>query len=164
VPLDPGYPTERLQYMLADAAPEGAAEAAPAVRAPGVGAKACAVVELARGVCGRKSAWATGEPGESEARQGLGLRSSHLAYVIYTSGVHRRRPKGVMVEHRSVINRLQWMQQAYQLGDGRKRFCKRPPAGFDVSVWEFFLATDVWGTVWSWPVPAAIKTRVICRT
>ena len=35
-----------------------------------------------------------------------------LAYVIYTSG-STGRPKGVMVEHRSVINRLNWMQRSH---------------------------------------------------
>lgn len=39
---------------------------------------------------------------------------NHLAYVIYTSG-STGRPKGVMVEHRSVINRLVWMQEHYPL-------------------------------------------------
>ena len=38
-----------------------------------------------------------------------------LAYVIYTSG-STGRPKGVEVEHRSVVNRLRWMQRRYPLG------------------------------------------------
>src|SRR4029450_13194206 len=66
----------------------------------------------------------------------LGLTPSHLAYVIYTSG-STGQPKGVMNEHRSVVNRLLWMQEAYQL-DGTDTVLQKTPAGFDVSVWEFF--------------------------
>jgi D-alanine--poly(phosphoribitol) ligase subunit 1 len=40
-----------------------------------------------------------------------------LAYVIYTSG-STGRPKGVMIEHRSLVNRLHWMQHAYPIDSG----------------------------------------------
>jgi amino acid adenylation domain-containing protein len=57
-----------------------------------------------------------------------------LAYVIYTSG-STGRPKGVMVEHRSVLNRLQWMQRRYPLG-ADDVILQKTPVTFDVSVWE----------------------------
>jgi amino acid adenylation domain-containing protein len=57
-----------------------------------------------------------------------------LAYVIYTSG-STGRPKGVMVEHRSVMNRLQWMQRRYPLGPDDV-ILQKTPVTFDVSVWE----------------------------
>ena len=59
-----------------------------------------------------------------------------LAYVIYTSG-STGRPKGVMVSHRSICNRLLWMQEQYQL-KGDDRVLQKTPFSFDVSVWEFF--------------------------
>jgi amino acid adenylation domain-containing protein len=59
-----------------------------------------------------------------------------LAYVIYTSG-STGRPKGVMVEHRSVVNRLAWMQRRYPLGPG-DTLLQKTPTIFDVSVWELF--------------------------
>jgi len=59
-----------------------------------------------------------------------------VAYVIYTSG-STGEPKGVMVEHRSVLNRLRWMQRAYPLG-ARDVLLQKTPVGFDVSVWELF--------------------------
>ncbi|UII23761.1 non-ribosomal peptide synthetase/type I polyketide synthase [Fulvivirga ligni] len=59
-----------------------------------------------------------------------------LAYVIYTSG-STGNPKGVMVEHKSVINRLIWMQNAYPISDA-DRVLQKTPATFDVSVWELF--------------------------
>ena len=57
-----------------------------------------------------------------------------LAYVIYTSG-STGRPKGVMIEHRSLVNRLDWMQRAYPIGPDDV-ILQKTPYTFDVSVWE----------------------------
>ena len=59
-----------------------------------------------------------------------------LAYVIYTSG-STGKPKGVMIEHRSVVNRLHWMQHAYPI-DESDVILQKTPYCFDVSVWELF--------------------------
>lgn len=59
-----------------------------------------------------------------------------LAYIIYTSG-STGRPKGVMIEHRSIINRLNWMQKCYRL-DEHDTLLQKTPYFFDVSVWELF--------------------------
>jgi D-alanine--poly(phosphoribitol) ligase subunit 1 len=59
-----------------------------------------------------------------------------LAYVIYTSG-STGKPKGVMIEHRSVINRLNWMQNVYPIGQDDV-ILQKTPFFFDVSVWELF--------------------------
>ena len=61
----------------------------------------------------------------------------NLAYVIYTSG-STGEPKGVMIEHRAIVNRLEWMRVHYGF-DQYDRFLQKTPATFDVSVWEFFL-------------------------
>lgn len=61
----------------------------------------------------------------------------HLAYVIYTSG-STGEPKGVMVEHQAIVNRLEWMRQFYGFS-AQDRILQKTPATFDVSVWEFFL-------------------------
>lgn len=57
-----------------------------------------------------------------------------LAYVIYTSG-SRGCSKGVMVEHRSVINHLHWLQRRYPLG-ADDVVLQKTPATLGVSVWE----------------------------
>ncbi|RMX07849.1 amino acid adenylation domain-containing protein [Corticibacter populi] len=67
-----------------------------------------------------------------------GAPSPHdLAYVIYTSG-STGEPKGVMIEHQSIVNRLEWMRQHYGFS-AADRILQKTPATFDVSVWEFFL-------------------------
>ncbi|MBB4142135.1 amino acid adenylation domain-containing protein [Rhizobium rhizoryzae] len=63
--------------------------------------------------------------------------TDNLAYVIYTSG-STGEPKGVMIEHRAIVNRLVWMRQHYRFGPA-DRILQKTPATFDVSVWEFFL-------------------------
>jgi amino acid adenylation domain-containing protein len=57
-----------------------------------------------------------------------------LAYVIYTSG-STGKPKGVMVEHRALINRLNWMQKKYPINQ-QDIILQKTPYTFDVSVWE----------------------------
>jgi len=42
-----------------------------------------------------------------------------------------------MIEHRSVVNRLHWMQQAYPIGESDV-ILQKTPYYFDVSVWEIF--------------------------
>ncbi|MGC4948712.1 amino acid adenylation domain-containing protein [Streptomyces sp. DT224] len=58
------------------------------------------------------------------------------AYLIYTSG-STGRPKGVPNTHRAIVNRLLWMQRSYPIGP-EDSVLQKTPAGFDVSVWEFF--------------------------
>ena len=62
--------------------------------------------------------------------------SRDLAYVIYTSG-STGKPKGVMIEHRSVVNRLNWMQKVYPIYN-TDVILQKTPFYFDVSVWEIF--------------------------
>jgi amino acid adenylation domain-containing protein len=64
----------------------------------------------------------------------------HLAYVIYTSG-STGNPKGTMIQHRSLVNRLNWMQRKYPIGPDDV-ILQKTVFTFDVSVWELF-----WGSI-----------------
>ncbi|PSL56087.1 amino acid adenylation domain-containing protein [Saccharothrix carnea] len=116
VPVDPAYPAERIRLLLEDS---GAKVALLGDAAEPAGVTALRVGELPpAGVLEPRAA-----PGD-------------LAYVIYTSG-STGRPKGVMVEHRSVVNRLWWMQRRYPIGE-HDVLLQKTPVSFDVSVWELF--------------------------
>ncbi|MFT0870221.1 amino acid adenylation domain-containing protein, partial [Pseudomonas sp. CAM1A] len=124
VPVDPEYPAERIRHMLDDSAPlavlvHGATRDVPQ-------ASQAVLIDLDR---------PTWQAQPAHAPQVSGLTARHLAYVIYTSG-STGLPKGVMNEHAGVVNRLLWMQDAYQLGAGDV-VLQKTPFSFDVSVWEF---------------------------
>ncbi|MGW0580745.1 amino acid adenylation domain-containing protein, partial [Streptomyces sp. NPDC002920] len=90
------------------------------------------MLEDARPVCVIRDALPTGP----QAALPTSYDPLHPAYVIYTSG-STGRPKGVVVPHEGIVNRLLWMQDAYQLG-ADERVLQKTPSSFDVSVWEFF--------------------------
>ncbi|RSZ55173.1 amino acid adenylation domain-containing protein, partial [Massilia atriviolacea] len=128
VPLDPGYPVDRLAFMLADCAPAvllTQQALAAVLPAPGV------PVVVLDGADAPLIAWRDGSNPDV-----AGLSGASLAYVIYTSG-STGMPKGVMNEHHAVANRLHWMQERFAL-DAHDRVLQKTPFSFDVSVWEFF--------------------------
>jgi amino acid adenylation domain-containing protein len=116
VPLDPAYPAQRLGFMLHDSAPMAVLCHAPARSALGVAleelGKRPTVLDL-EADAGR---WADLPVTNPDPRT-AGLTSSHLAYVIYTSG-STGTPKGVMVEHRNLVNYLNWARNEYCLASG----------------------------------------------
>ncbi|MDH0732056.1 amino acid adenylation domain-containing protein [Pseudomonas sichuanensis] len=122
VPVDPDYPAERVRHMLTDSAPVAVLVHAATRHVP---------------VCGRLIDLDQPTWGEQPACNPVvtALTSRHLAYVIYTSG-STGLPKGVMNEHAGVVNRLLWMQDAYNL-DADDVVLQKTPFSFDVSVWEF---------------------------
>jgi amino acid adenylation domain-containing protein len=66
----------------------------------------------------------------------LNIPSDNLAYVIYTSG-STGNPKGVMIQHYSVVNMITWMQEKYPMNTGSIILLKTPFT-FDISVVELF--------------------------
>jgi amino acid adenylation domain-containing protein/non-ribosomal peptide synthase protein (TIGR01720 family) len=128
VPLEPGYPAERLSVLLNDARP------AVVLADKAVLLKETLPHTAVRTVC-LEDEWATiGD--ESRERLESRVSAENVAYLIYTSG-STGKPKGVMTIHRGLLNRLQWMQEAYGLEE-QDRVLQKTPFGFDVSVWEFF--------------------------
>lgn len=84
----------------------------------------------------------------------ISMSSDQLAYVIYTSGTTGK-PKGVMLPHRGIVNRIQWMNTRYPLTHSDVLIQKTPYV-FDVSVWELFWA-HWYGASLVMPAPGAHK-------
>ena len=125
LPLDPGYPTERLSFMFADARPrlvlvhERLRE-----RLPLEGIQSVALDDPA--------AWTGGAVGDSEA----GAEPDGVAYATYTSG-STGRPKGILTTHRGVVNYLSHLIREYALGPSDV-VLPIVTVGFDASVREIF--------------------------
>ena len=125
VPLDPGYPVERLEYMLRDAAPDILlARGIHHERLPPTSAKVISLEDLSEiGL----------EPRGNLDAQERNSSSNNLAYVIYTSG-STGQPKGVLVEHRHVLNLWQGLEKVYDKAAECRRVAVNASFNFDVSV------------------------------
>ncbi|MCP5046912.1 MAG: amino acid adenylation domain-containing protein, partial [bacterium] len=147
LPIDPNYPQERIDYMLKDSG-AGILLLSPWKRTPPAPPlNEASQPPLSKGEYG--SVEITELPGilNSPLERGTppaagggvskqGTSPNGLAYVIYTSG-STGNPKGAMIAHHSLINRLQWMQNRYPL-DASDTILQKTTVTFDVSVWELF--------------------------
>ncbi|MBN1185860.1 MAG: amino acid adenylation domain-containing protein [Bacteroidales bacterium] len=73
---------------------------------------------------------------EEYKRPNVDVKSNNLAYAIFTSG-STGKPKGVLIEHHSVINRIEWMQKEYPINSS-DIILQKTTITFDVSIWELF--------------------------
>ncbi len=122
VPVDPKYPTERIKLLLEDSGAH------------------IVLSEHVDGELMNSSAYTILQmeniPESVNERLPPVAGPTNLSYLIYTSG-STGMPKGVMIEHRSVVNRLHWMQRRFPI-DERDVLLQKTPTSFDVSVWELF--------------------------
>jgi len=135
VPIDPDYPSERLQFMLADCAPKLLIS-----QSRFLGVLSGLTVSESRPLLlddAETMAAIAAQPTANPDPSALGLTPGHLAYAIYTSG-STGQPKGAMNQHDAVVNRLLWAQGEYRM-TAADRVMQKTPFSFDVSVWEFFL-------------------------
>ncbi|WP_155617222.1 non-ribosomal peptide synthetase, partial [Paenibacillus polymyxa] len=125
VPIDPEYPADRIRFMLQDSG------AKLVLTQSHLAEQASLSFDGQVLILDREDIYH--EDGSNlEPLAG----SHHVAYVIYTSG-STGKPKGVMVEHYSVLNRILWMHDRYDLS-AKDTILQKTAFTFDVSVWELF--------------------------
>jgi len=120
VPLDPAFPPSRLARMIDHSA-------------------ARFVITDAHGAATRWSAATirfdeAPQPAADDEPIPVAVHPNQLAYILFTSG-STGVPKGVMVDHRALANRLHWMIERFGFDSG-DRILHKTPSTFDVSVWE----------------------------
>ena len=127
-PLEPTYPQERLAFIIASAALR--ALLTDRDLAPSLPTCEAQIIFLA-------DDWPKCEsPVENDYWIESGVTPNSLAYVIYTSG-STGQPKGVMISHRAICNRVLWTLHAFPMGPQDCLF-QKTPYSFDASVWEIF--------------------------
>ncbi|MEX0321620.1 MAG: amino acid adenylation domain-containing protein [Puniceicoccaceae bacterium] len=138
LPVDPDQPDSRVKYLLEDS------KASFALRDGGV--ELPASMEMCNHEIRKAADHSSAEALIDNAEP------SDLAYVLYTSG-STGNPKGAMIEHRSIVNRLQWMVHEYGFNESDVQF-QKTPITFDVSLHELFLWSFV-GARLAVPPPGA---------
>ncbi len=131
VPLDPDHPADRLRFLLDDTRAE------IAIADPRLSAR---LPSTWRGTVVDPAAARAAEPEEPDSKDEPAGEPAptpdDLAYVVYTSG-STGQPKGVLMHHRGLANRLLWQQAAYPLRPD-DRVLQNLSIGFDASTWQIF--------------------------
>ncbi|RDI34854.1 non-ribosomal peptide synthetase [Lentzea flaviverrucosa] len=117
LPLDPDYPAERTAHMVDVARP----------------ALTLGLTDVAE--------WSQGAGGQ----HAVSPSPDHPAYVMFTSGTTNK-PKGVVITHRGILQRMADVQAHYGLGPD-DRVLQKTPSGFDPSVVEVFLTLAAGATL-----------------
>lgn len=123
IPMDPVYPPERIKYMLDDA---DAGILLTQSRFKDYVEFSGVIIDLQD-----KAIY----QGDMTNLDNLN-KASDLAYIIYTSGTTGQ-PKGVMVEHHSLVNLAFWSREMYEIGPD-DHCSKYAGFSFDAGIKEIF--------------------------
>jgi amino acid adenylation domain-containing protein len=122
LPLDPAWPEERREFILADA------QAQVLISRSALLCKARYIVNLDHG---------TGPIARSSsASSNPETKREHLAYIIYTSG-SAGKPKGVEITHGNLLNLVFWHRRAFGVTKS-DRASHLSGLAFDAAVWELW--------------------------
>ncbi len=134
IPLDPAYPKNRLDLMLADS---GAKFVVIESRRRGFAPSFSEIIEL--------DAVADELQKAANENSAIVVNARSLAYIIYTSG-STGQPKGVAIEHRNVCALIDWAKTVYSSEDTKKVLASTSIC-FDLSVFEIFFTLSRGGQI-----------------
>lgn len=128
VPLDPDFPKSRLDFMIDNSqltyllTGESLLSGLPDINGT--------LVSLPESI---SNEFENGFPRFNPERL-KAQHSNNIAYVIYSSG-STGQPKGALIEHKALVNRLEWMQNAFSINSSDRTLFKTPYS-FDISILE----------------------------
>ena len=156
LPIDPGYPPDRIEYMLTDAAPSLLiGDRITSARLPAVAGMTVLDLDdprLAAAVA-RLDAGAV-----TDADRSAPLRPANPAYVIYTSG-STGRPKGVVVSHRGVASLSAFLIGVLGIGPA-SRVGQVASLSFDAAVMELLMSLPA-GAALALPEPGPLAGELL---
>jgi amino acid adenylation domain-containing protein/non-ribosomal peptide synthase protein (TIGR01720 family) len=126
VPIDPEYPIDRIGYMLYDTGAE--IVISTSLNRSKIKEEEYAIIEL-------DVDWPIISLSSAKNLATVSA-SGHLSYLIYTSG-STGTPKGVMVEHKALVNLINWHIQTYDVTELSKS-TSMAGVGFDAFGWEIW--------------------------
>ncbi|MBS9534547.1 amino acid adenylation domain-containing protein [Mycobacterium sp. M1] len=126
LPIDPGYPADRIAYLRDDAAPRITLDPAALQAA-------------------ERAAAGLPDTAVCDADRVRPLRPDNLAYVIYTSGTTGR-PKGVAVTHAAVADHIRGFAAEWSM-TAEDRLLQMASVSFDASAAEIFLTLYLGATL-----------------
>ncbi|WP_329571195.1 non-ribosomal peptide synthetase [Kitasatospora sp. NBC_01266] len=152
LPVDPGYPAERIRLMLDDAEPTLVVATRETAAALPEGCAALILEDHAAALDaelpGAAADFTDADLTDADLTDADRLRPllpDHPAYVIYTSG-STGRPKGVVVTHRSVIELAAWVRERFGARE-LEHVIASTSLNFDVSVFELLCPLMVGGSL-----------------
>ncbi|MBO3458681.1 non-ribosomal peptide synthetase [Aetokthonos hydrillicola Thurmond2011] len=129
VPLDPDYPDDRIQSIIADAQIKIILTTSNLAVDYGDNSKDQVIFldnsqdEIAS---------------HSAENLDIPIRGENTAYLIFTSG-STGRAKGIAITHHALAKHMEWFVQAFAVNK-TDVILQKTPFGFDASVWEFWAA------------------------
>jgi amino acid adenylation domain-containing protein len=125
-PLDPGYPAERISFMLDDSQARVLLTSQSLVNS--------LPAHSARVLC-LDTQWDL-IAGQDATNPNIGIDPENAAYIIYTSG-STGKAKGVLLPHRAICNVMHWMTSEFPLTNS-DRVVQKASISFDASMLEIF--------------------------
>ena len=133
LPIDPGYPADRVQFVLDDA------QCVAAIVSPDYAARCILPPE-----CVLLTNCAEFAQAPDVQVPCLALPTD-VCYTIYTSG-STGNPKGVVLTHRAVVNTLDWVNRNFEVSPQDRLLFVTSPS-FDLSVYDIFGALGAGASV-----------------
>ena len=152
VPLDPDYPTDRLNYMLADS--QVTVLLTNSDMSSRLSASAATTISMDKD--------RTQIEQERTSNLKETVHENNLAYVIYTSG-STGNPKGVMVDHRGLANTLKASRKRFRFDVADVMPCLAS-FSFDISLFELCNPICSGGTVVIWDQKDVLDVQLLAES